>query len=396
MPKRFFSLPIRQSIGYFLAFIALGLYISTLGPTLPYLAEQTLSSLDQISVLFVFRSMGYLLGSLFLGRSYDRLPGHWLMALFLLLMGVMTALAPVVSLLWLLAGVMFLLGIGEGALDVGGNTLLVWVHGSKVGPFMNGLHFFFGVGAFISPILIAQTFLLTGGIKAGYWILAVFALPVALWLITTPAPHSGGRIRERSSIVDASLITLIALFYFLYVGAEASFGGWVFTYTLEMGLSGSASAAYLTSAFWGALTCGRLLAIPIASRARPRTILLACLTGCLISVGIILIFPGSINAIWMGTIGMGLSMAPLFPTMFLIAERRMMLTGKVTRWFFVGAGIGGMFLPWLIGQLFVEIGPKITMQLIAIDLVLAFVVLIRILGYPLKDQVAQTQTSPAE
>jgi hypothetical protein len=42
----------------------------------------------------------------------------------------------------LLAGAIFALGMAEGALDVGGNTLLVWVHQEKVGPFMNGLHFF--------------------------------------------------------------------------------------------------------------------------------------------------------------------------------------------------------------------------------------------------------------
>jgi hypothetical protein len=70
----------------------------------------------------------------------------------------------------------------------------------------------------------------------------------------------------------------------------------------------------------------------------------------------------------------------------------MVLTGKITRWFFVGAGTGGMFLPWLIGQLFVEIGPNITMQLIAFDLMLALILLIRILGYPLKDRDAQIQT----
>ena len=35
------------------------------------------------------------------------------------------------------------------------NPLLVWVHGDEVGPAMNGLHFFFGVGAFLSPIIIA-------------------------------------------------------------------------------------------------------------------------------------------------------------------------------------------------------------------------------------------------
>jgi nitrate/nitrite transporter NarK len=50
----------------------------------------------------------------------------------------------------------------------------------------------------------------------------------------------------------------------------------------------------------------------------------------------------------------------------------MKMTGQVTGLFFVGAGLGGMFLPWLIGQLFEEIGPRVTMYVIAIDLVIAF------------------------
>ncbi len=60
---------------------------------------------------------------------------------------------------------------------MGGNTLLVWVHREKVGPFMNALHFFLGVGAFLSPIMIAQVVLLSGGIRGAYWALALLMLP---------------------------------------------------------------------------------------------------------------------------------------------------------------------------------------------------------------------------
>ena len=119
---------------------------------------------------------------------------------------------------------------------------------------------------------------------------------------------------------------------------------------------------------------GRLLAIPIATRFRPRSILLGDLVGCLVSVGIILLWSNSLIATWVGTFGMGLSMASVFPTTISLAERRMTITGRVTGWFFVGASAGAMLLPWLIGQLFDSIGPRVTMSILWIDLALALIV----------------------
>ena len=49
-----------------------------------------------------------------------------------------------------------------------GNTLLVWVHPARVGPVMNALHFFFGLGAFLSPILIAWAMRGTGDLIHAY------------------------------------------------------------------------------------------------------------------------------------------------------------------------------------------------------------------------------------
>ncbi len=53
----------------------------------------------------------------------------------------------------------------------------------------------------------------------------------------------------------------------------------------------------------------------------------------------------------------------------------MQITGKVTAWFFVGASMGGMLLPWLIGQFFESIGPRVTMVVLFIDMTAAAAVL---------------------
>lgn len=374
--------PLASTIGYYAAFIGLGLVSASLGPTLPGLAEHTRTHLGEISFLFTTRSLGYLGGSLLAGRIYDRMAGHPVMVWALLTMAATMALAPTLPVLWWLAAVLLLLGVAEGTLDVGGNTLLVWVHGSRVGPFMNGLHFFFGVGAFISPIIVAQAVLATGDITWAYWILALLLLPVALWLARLPSPAArSGPAGPSRGVENPRLVALIALFMILYVGAEVSFGGWIYTYATTLRLADVAAAAYLTSLFWGALTAGRLLAIPVAARLRPRTILLLDLLGCLASVGLILLFPRSSPIIWLGTFGTGFAMASIFPTVISWAERRITLNGNVTSWFFVGASLGAMSFPFLIGQLFDALGPRVTMVTILAVLAVATLVFAGLMVY---------------
>ena len=291
------------------------------------------------------------------------------------LIAVALALTPLIPLLWLLIAVTFMLGIAEGTADLGGNLMLVWVHRASVGPFMNGLHFCFGLGAFFAPIILAQALRVDTGIQIAYWILAGLAVPVSFYIFsqTSPSPEKSSPDGSRKS-ANPVLAALVGVFFFLYVGAEASYGGWIYTYTTRMSLGNPENAAYLTSAFWGALTMGRLLTIPIAARLRPRWILFLDLSGSVASMAILLLFPKSINAVWIGTLGLGACMASIFPTTLTFAERRMEITGKASSWFFVGAGAGGMVLPWLIGQLFEGRGPQVTMVMIFTNLILAGIV----------------------
>jgi len=374
-----------QTLGYFALNITLGLISAAFGPTLPSLAERTHTQMDQIGFIFTARSIGVMLGAFQGGRVYDRIRGHPVVAAALIFAAAMTMLIPLMRVLWLLALVLLLLGTAEGILNVGINSLIIWAHPQQVGPFMNGLHFFFGLGSFLSPVIIAQAVLISGDITWAYAMLTVLMFPVALWLLRVPSPLPNQASQHRPAQTNPSratsqmLIILVALFLLLYVGAEISFGGWIFTYAVALDLSDSTTAAYLTSLFWGALTLGRLLSIPIAARSRPRSILLIDLTGCFASLGLILASPQINATIWPGTFGLGFSMASIFPTAIALVERRMHLDSKTTRWFFVGASIGGMTLPWLAGNLFEHIGPQAAMLAIVADLLIAAAILAAIL-----------------
>ena len=369
-----------RTLAYFVAFIALGLASASQGPTLPALAANTGATLAGISILFVARSLGYLGGST-AGRLFDHLPGHVLMAAALLGMAALLALTPLLPALWLLTLVILLLGLAESVLDVGGNTLLVWEHGEGVGPAMNALHFSFGVGAFLAPIIVAWSLQRSQEITWAYWVLALLMLPVLARLLTLPSPtiRAAGDETELPP-VRRSFILLLLLFFFLIVGIEVGFGGWLYTFGVRTTPLGAAAAAYLTSAFWGALTAGRLLAIPLASRLRARAILLLDLLGILLSLTLLLAWPGHVWAIWAAALIGGLSIASLFPTTIIFASRRMPISGRVTGWFFAGASLGGMSLPWLIGQFFERSGPLIMPQLLLLALfaaLLLFTLLLR-------------------
>lgn len=372
-----------KTFGYYAAFIVLGLVTGVFGPTLADLAHNTQTTLNQISIIFAVRSLGYLTGSFLAGRLYDRVRGHPLIATVLLATAIAFFLIPTIPLLWLLIFIMIALGIAEGGIDVGGNSLIVWVHGARVGPFMNGLHFFFGIGAFISPIIVAQVVLTTGEFRWAYWLLAMLTIPIAFAFLRLPSPaiqHLSQHAEHARA--NAPLVALIAVLLFIYVGAETGYGNWIFTYATRLNLANATDAALLTATFWGSFTLGRLLGIAISTRAQPARILLVDLLGCLASVSMILVFPQSTFVLWLATFGAGIFLASVFPTVFALAGERLTITAKVTGWFMVGGGLGAMFFPWLIGQLIEPLGAQVLIGIVVVSVVIDLALLLILLLMP--------------
>ena len=378
---------IRRTFGYYFLFVCLGLDAAILGPTLPALASQTTSRLGEMGLVFLVGSIGYTLGTIIGGRVFDRLPGHPVLGIAQLFAATLIFFIPLATSLWVLLAILVCKGFAEGFVNTGANALLLWTHGEKVAPFMNALHFFFGLGAFLSPLLVAQVVGVAGGYRYAYWALAAIAAVAGLRMLTmsgSPHPsqaHSKDTIQNPRGPIPYALVISSMLFLFFYVGAEITFGGWVYTYAVTLNLASAAGAAYLTSAFWAAFTVGRLISIPAATRFTPKQVILTALIGCLSILALGIVFSGSSATLWLMAIGLGFCMAPIWPTGFTLAGQSIAMTGRITGVILLGDSLGGMVLPTVVGKVIEGSGPRSMVSLVFGSLVLnllAFIGMLRL------------------
>lgn len=363
-----------QTAGYFGGHIALGLVSASLGPTLPWLAAKLASEPEALGLLFTARGVGYLLGSLACGRLYDRRPAHPLLITAIMLLAASMAIVPLLPSRAALLGIMLVIGGAQGLLDVGNNTMLMRVHGAAVAPFMNALHCFYGVGAMISPVIVNAA----GGLDSAYWILAMSLLPAAGWLAmcaspVVPRPAASHTTRDGSK--HTPILSAFVLLFLFSQGAESGFGGWIYVIAGERGFSDGA-AANLLSSFWAAFTIGRVLAIVVATRVRPKWMLTIDLLGALASTTVLLTVPGP-TGLWLGSLGLGLSLASVFPAALALAGEYLPLTGAVTSSIFVGASVGTITMPWILGESFV-LGPQAPILAVLLNLASATAVFVLI------------------
>ncbi len=250
--------------------------------------------------------------------------------------------------LYLLVVVAFTLGIMGSAIDVGGNTLLLWHGGAGATRNMNVLHLMFGFGAFAAPILIDGSVSSTGGLAAGFIPVLVLGTLVGLAVFFGPVAPSPTSAEDGGGGPVPTFVQLavVALFFFVYVGAEVGFGGWVFTYVDDTG----SNAAVVTAGFWGAFTLCRLLVAFIGHRAVPAQVLFTSVTVAASGAVMLLLANHSGPLVFVGVALVGAGVAPQFPTMLLYAERRVHLTGQSMSVFLAAAGLGAASIPWLMGQ----------------------------------------------
>jgi FHS family Na+ dependent glucose MFS transporter 1 len=388
---------------YYVGFVVLGLSTAAIGPSLDYLAAHTGSLLSAVSAAFVANASGRMVSSYLGGRLYDRLRGHPVMAAALVVAALMHTLIPTLGTLWLLLVIVFVLGLAEGTFDVGANTLLIMVHGKKVGPYMQALHFMFGLGALLMPPVVARSIKLSGDVNWAFWVVALCMLPLALWYARLPSPvHTRTRVtapqdpstqtaQPNTASSGNGLLLLFAVWFFVFVGFEALYGGWAFKYGRAFGLN-ETNAAWLTSIFFFGFTLGRLISIPLAARLRARVMLWLDVVGMVIGAALLLASHESAVALWGGMFLAGLAVASLFATGLAFAEERMAVTGRIAGILLTAANMGAMFFPWLVGQFFDSAGPH-TVTWTGIGTAVATVALLAVLVYLMqaKDSVSSAQ-----
>lgn len=340
---------------YLASFVVMGLSLSMLGPALTYLRERAGVSKGDIGALFVAQALGYLIGSLLSGRLYDHGYGHRAVAGGLAGLACSALMIPYCTSVAALTVPFALLGAFAGNIDVGCNTLVVWhTRGQGSARLLNALHLFFGVGALASPLLVNRSLVWSDGLGFLSGLLGVGGLAMAVIVLAheTPTPFAAGTAAVLKQVLTPTRILLvISVFFFLYVGVEVGFAGWLKTYAEGIGLPGANAPTWLNTAFWLSFTLGRLAAVMLSRRLRSGVLLAGSCVLTVAVMGVMIVADGDPALVWITTILMGFAIAPQFATMIAYAEEHIALSGRATAWFVSAAGVGGLVLPFVIGQM---------------------------------------------
>ena len=376
----------RHSSGYFALFICLGLDTSIVGPTLPALATQTGSTVGEMGLVFFLGAVGVTFGTLLGGWLFDWAPGSVVLGVAEMVSAMLMLMVPHVPWFGLLIALFVVKGVAGGVVGTGANTLLVWTHGGKAGPFLNSLHFFWGLGAFLSPFLLGLLITAGGVHSQAYLVLAVFDFSVGaavlLYLhppVAVRGEHADAATARAAGLLMVPIVMAAMLFLFFYVSSELTFAGWIYTYAVTLGLADAAAAAYLTSLFWLAFTLGRLVSIPVAIRHSSAQILAAGIGGCAFFMVLLVLFPRSPAMLWVAVAGAGFSMAPVWPTGYALAVQSVRLTARVSSVVMLGDSIGAMVLPGLTGLFMERAGAGAMTLLILGGMAATFVAFVAIL-----------------
>ena len=218
---------------------------------------------------------------------------------------------------------------------------------------MNMGDFVFGMGAFLTPMVIV--FLIrTIGLSRSFLVLAALAIvPVLLGLGVDwgriHAPSSQSVAGGLAQLLDDPVVWLCCLAFFCHVPIEASVAAWATTLMTDKKVS-EPRASTLLSVFWLTFMTSRLVTA-LALPAGKDTILVIALAALCIVFTLGIAFSRSAGITCTMVVAAGLILGPIFPTLIAIYLSHLpsSLHGRAVGLFFCIGGIGWTFVPLLIG-----------------------------------------------
>ncbi|MBR1780316.1 MAG: MFS transporter [Oscillospiraceae bacterium] len=350
----------------YLAFVSLGLPDSLLGsawPTMQTVFDVPSSYAGYVSMTIAFMTI---ISSLVGPRLIQRFETRWIVICSIALTVVGLLGFSCASRYWMLFLFAVPYGLGAGSVDASLNHYVANHYSSRV---MNFLHCFYGLGAVISPNIMAlalqrahwnQGYRWTACIQAGILLICLLSLP--LWNVGKGGAAEETAGEEPAGIRDALGVpgvvpTLVA--FFAYCSGEATCFLWTASYFAgtKPGMAPERIAA-CGGLIFGGLMLGRLIAGFVSNRLGDRRLIRIGLAVELVGIALVCVPTARPGVAMAGFLIAGTGMGPIYPSIQHMAPehfgRRM--SAPVIGLQMASAYLGSTFMPMVFGVLQQRVG----------------------------------------
>jgi FHS family glucose/mannose:H+ symporter-like MFS transporter len=336
------------------AFVPIGIVTVLLGPLLPTLSARWSLNYVQAGSLFTAQFLGSTVGVVISGVLVSRWGSRFAIITGLFAMAVGVGTLPF-SPRFLGLICISCYGVGLGLAIPAINLFVAAVNPERRSAALSLLNFSWSIGAVACPFIVAaakadqiQLFLV---LVTGFLFLVLLGIAVVPSSFVEPAPARHQDEPPDSSFLRwnrRSLFVLAALF-FLYVGTENGFGGWIASYAKSLGSSSPTLPVMTPSFFYAALMLGRWLA-PFALRKTDEilTARAGLSIACIGMAGLVLSRTLPLVVTSASVAGLGLS--AVYPiTISRLSQEFGSAATRAGSIMFTMANLGGACLPWVVG-----------------------------------------------
>jgi len=376
----------------YVAFIALGMPDGLLGVAWPSIRAGFSIPLDAVGLLISTTVTGYLISSFSSGPLIARMGVGRVLASSCAMTGVGLIGYTLVPEWWMMVVLGLLAGLGAGAIDAGLNTYIAANFDEGL---MQWLHACYGIGVTLGPIIMTITLTTMNSWRTGYRVVGGFQLVLAACFVLTLAMwdknerpagrEEAKRLTDYKTPMGETLrqpsVWLSALLFFLYVGAEVSYGTWTYSLLVESRGISPTMAGLWAGSYWATFTIGRVVAGLYAKRIGVNLLVLGGLVGALLGGALLIWNPSDVTNL-LAVALIGFAIAPIFPAFISGTSQRVgaYFAANTIGMQIAASGLGMAAIPSLVGvlarQLSLEVIP-ICMEVVFAGLIGLYVLAVK-------------------
>jgi fucose permease len=397
------STSLRWQLGFsFTSFILMGANDGAGGVLLPFIRDHYGVDKGTISFIFLAGSLGYLLSAFNSGPLVGKLGYRIFLVVgtgsFLAGATLYTLIPPFAFILLAAMAV----GFGIGCLDAGLNAYIAGLPNNTTK--LNYLHAFFGIGAWLGPIIASGLLAAQFGWNIVYLVWIALDLVVLLGFALTfggqrVAPQPADAPRERSALLSALKLRVVwlgAVFLCVYVGTEISMGSWTFSFLTEERHGSTLISGWAVSGYWFGLTLGRLTLANLARKFGNKRLIQGCLVGVVVGLLVIWLAPVTPAVTVVEALGLvltGYCLGPIFPTTIAVMSELVEARLLPSAIGFIAslASLGGALFPGIAGNLAQQVGLWSLLPYVMLLTCILFFIWLALQARPVQPGVAASQ-----